>query len=111
MSTFMREPYGEQPVWLGLVLAAADRSKGTRTADKLGLRDAITIGAAQAVALAPGVSRSGVTISAARWLGFDRDSAARVSFLMSLPIIGGAAIGTLIAATLRSLKKRKLAAA
>jgi undecaprenyl-diphosphatase len=76
----------------GLVLAAADRSKGTRTADKLGLRDAITIGAAQAVALAPGVSRSGVTISAARWLGFDRDSAARVSFLMSLPIIGGAVL-------------------
>ena len=40
----------------------------------------------------PGVSRSGVTITAARWLRFDRDSAARLSFLMALPIIGGAGL-------------------
>ena len=48
------------------------------------------LGSAQAVALAPGVSRSGATITAARWRGFSRDAAARLSFLMSLPITGGA---------------------
>lgn len=49
------------------------------------------MGAAQAVALSPGVSRSGITTTAGRWLGFERDAAARLSFLMSLPITGGAA--------------------
>ncbi|MGH9226566.1 MAG: undecaprenyl-diphosphate phosphatase [Acidimicrobiales bacterium] len=76
----------------GLVLAAADRNRGTRTSDEFGVRDAAAMGLAQALALSPGVSRSGVTISAARWRGFDRDSATRLSFLMSLPIIGGAAL-------------------
>ena len=50
----------------------------------------LAIGVAQAVALQPGVSRSGITITAARWLGFERERAARFSFLLSLPIIGGA---------------------
>ena len=48
------------------------------------------LGTAQALALQPGVSRSGVTITAARAMGFDRESAARFSFLLSLPIIAGA---------------------
>jgi len=51
------------------------------------LRDAIVIGCAQALALVPGTSRSGVTISAARILGFDRRDAARYSFLLSVPVI------------------------
>ena len=55
-------------------------------------RDAIVMGVAQAVALQPGVSRAGVTMSASRWLHFDRESAARLSFLMSIPIIAGAAL-------------------
>ncbi|MFN2502940.1 MAG: undecaprenyl-diphosphate phosphatase [Acidimicrobiales bacterium] len=76
----------------GLVLAVADRAKGERKADDFGWRDALVMGAAQAAALSPGVSRSGATISASRWLGFERASAARLSFLMSLPIIGGAAL-------------------
>jgi undecaprenyl-diphosphatase len=76
----------------GLILAAADRLPGKRTADEFGLRDAATMGVLQAMALSPGVSRSGVTITGARWLGFQRDAAARLSFLMSLPIIGGAAL-------------------
>lgn len=76
----------------GLVLAAADRSRSDRPAAEFGLRDAATMGVAQALALSPGVSRSGVTISAGRFLGFDRSSATRLSFLMSLPIIGGAAV-------------------
>ena len=77
-------------VVFGLVLLWADRLHGHRSRDEYGRRDALLTGTAQALALAPGVSRSGVTITAARWLGFDRDAAARLSFLMSLPIIAGA---------------------
>jgi undecaprenyl-diphosphatase len=74
----------------GLVLLWADNLGGRRGADGFRLRDALTLGSAQALALAPGVSRSGATITAARWRGFSRDAAARISFLMSLPITGGA---------------------
>ncbi len=75
----------------GLVLEVADRRPGARPEAAFSLRDALAMGLGQAFALAPGVSRSGVTISAARFLDFDRDAAARLSFLMSLPVIGGAA--------------------
>lgn len=74
----------------GLVLLGADRLGGNREREDYGPRDALLTGIGQALALAPGVSRSGVTITTARWLGFDRDAAARLSFLMSLPIIAGA---------------------
>ena len=73
------------------VLAVADRLKGGRNMDDLTVRDSLLIGVAQAAALAPGVSRSGMTIAAARGLGVDRESAARFSFLASLPLIAGAA--------------------
>jgi undecaprenyl-diphosphatase len=76
----------------GLVLLWADRLQGTRSGDDFRLRDALTMGVVQALALQPGVSRSGVTITAARRLGFGRESAARLSFLMSLPIIAGAGL-------------------
>jgi undecaprenyl-diphosphatase len=76
----------------GLVLLWADRLGGRRTADTFSLRDALLVGAAQCLALVPGVSRSGATITAGRALGFDRDGAARLSFLMSLPIIAGALV-------------------
>jgi undecaprenyl-diphosphatase len=76
----------------GLVLAVADRLPGHRKEQEYGGREAVIMGAAQAVALSPGVSRSGITITAGRWLGFERDAAARLSFLMSLPITGGAAL-------------------
>jgi undecaprenyl-diphosphatase len=76
----------------GLVLLWADRLPGRRAEKEFGLRDALVMGTAQALALQPGVSRSGVTISAARWLAFDRDAAARLSFLMSLPVILGAGL-------------------
>jgi undecaprenyl-diphosphatase len=82
-------------VIFGFVLLWADRLQSTRSAEMgerpFGARDAAVMGIAQAVALQPGVSRSGVTITAGRFLGFDRESAARLSFLMSLPVIGGAA--------------------
>jgi undecaprenyl-diphosphatase len=74
------------------VLLWADRLPGYRPANDFRFRDAVIMGTAQAVALQPGVSRSGVTISAGRWLHFDRDGAARISFLMSLPITGGAGL-------------------
>ena len=77
-------------VVFGVVLFAADRAVARRPTDAFSARDAVLVGMAQALALQPGVSRSGATISMARWLGFDRYAATRISFLMSLPIIAGA---------------------
>jgi undecaprenyl-diphosphatase len=74
----------------GLVLLWADSLGGTRPRESYGARDAALTGFAQAAAFVPGVSRSGATITMARWIGFDRDAAARLSFLMSIPIIAGA---------------------
>jgi undecaprenyl-diphosphatase len=76
----------------GLLLAWADRQTGKRKVDDFRARDALMVGAAQALALNPGTSRSGITMTAARQLGFDRDAAARLSFLMSLPVIAGAVV-------------------
>jgi undecaprenyl-diphosphatase len=76
----------------GLLLAYADRRAQRRDIESIGVRDAVTIGAAQALALAPGVSRSGITITAARLLRIDRDSAARFSFLLLAPITAGAVL-------------------
>lgn len=76
----------------GVVLAAADRLSGDRETDDFRLRDALGLGIGQALALQPGVSRSGITMTVARLLRFDRVSAARLSFLMSLPIIAGAGV-------------------
>jgi undecaprenyl-diphosphatase len=75
-----------------LVLWIADQQPTRRGIDNLGMRDAVIIGTAQAAALAPGVSRSGITISAARFLGLDRDAAARISFLLLVPITLGAVV-------------------
>jgi undecaprenyl-diphosphatase len=78
----------------GLVLAYADRRTGTREIEggeePFGMRDALILGFAQTLALQPGVSRSGITITAARLRGFDRESATRLSFLMALLVVGGA---------------------
>lgn len=78
-------------VFGGLMLIAEKMSK-TRTLDSLNLRDALIIGLAQAVALIPGVSRSGITISAGLFRGLERDASARFSFLLSTPIIAGATL-------------------
>jgi undecaprenyl-diphosphatase len=75
-----------------LVLLWADRRPERRTAADLSLKQALGVGAAQALALVPGVSRSGITISAARFLGLDRDSAARLSFLLLIPTVLGAVL-------------------
>jgi undecaprenyl-diphosphatase len=80
---------------VGLVLAWAERV-GTfrRDLGQISLQDAMLIGFAQAVALVPGTSRSGITISAALFRGVNRPAAARFSFLLSSPIILGAAAKT-----------------
>ena len=66
--------------------------KGTMDAHELTWAKAITIGLAQGVAITPGISRSGSTIAAGLFLGMDREAAARFSFLLSIPAIGGAFI-------------------
>lgn len=76
----------------GLLLLYADRIGGNRPFDSLTWRDATILGLAQACALQPGVSRSGVTVTAARWVGFDRSEAARLVFLMSIPVIAAAGL-------------------
>jgi undecaprenyl-diphosphatase len=76
----------------GLVLWHADRRPEPRHILTARRRDGLIIGLAQAIALAPGTSRSGVTISAARYLGFDRDAAARLSFLLLIPAVAGATV-------------------
>jgi undecaprenyl-diphosphatase len=71
-----------------IIMVLADRfGRRDRIVADVTLRDALIIGCAQALALVPGTSRSGVTISAGRLLGFDRQDAARFSFLLSVPVI------------------------
>ncbi|HVD60592.1 MAG TPA: undecaprenyl-diphosphatase UppP [Gemmatimonadaceae bacterium] len=78
---------------MGIVLWAADRfSRMDRELPAMRWLDALLIGCAQVIALIPGVSRSGSTISTGRLLGFDRQSAAVFSFLMSMPIIAAAVV-------------------
>ena len=74
----------------GVLLAVADRRSGVRTLPEFQRDDALKIGAAQILALNPGTSRSGITMTAARFLGFTRDAAARTSFLMAIPVTAGA---------------------
>lgn len=88
-----------QPWQIAILLAAfavvlylADRRPATRHIDDVDLRHALAVGVAQALALAPGVSRSGVTISAGRFLGLERDSAARLAFLLLIPVTLGAVV-------------------
>jgi undecaprenyl-diphosphatase len=74
------------------VLWLADRRPERKAMDEVGLWGAFGIGCAQALSLMPGVSRSGITISAARFLGLTRDEAARLSFLLLAPITFGAVL-------------------
>lgn len=92
---FFREP--ARIAWclilVSLVMAVAEHwSRRQRGLDSLGWSDALLLGAAQALALAPGVSRSGITIVAALFLGYRREEAARFSFLLSIPAILGATL-------------------
>ena len=79
----------------GVVLWWVDaRSPSDRGMDSIGVRTGLGLGLAQGLALQPGVSRSGITMTAARWIGIDRESAARFSFLLAIPIIAGAGLYT-----------------
>ena len=74
----------------GGLLFVADRRPETKDMSQVGLKAAVGVGLAQSLSLMPGVSRSGITITAGRFLGLDRDSAARFSFLLLVPITLGA---------------------
>ncbi len=78
---------------MGIVLGIADRVGRTdRPLGKLTLKDAVLMGIAQALALIPGVSRSGATISMGRFLGFEREAATRFAFLLAIPAVVGAGL-------------------
>ena len=96
--SFVEEKLG-QPWQIAILLAVfaivlwyADKTPVTRKMEEFDLRTAIGVGCAQALALAPGVSRSGITISAGRYLGLSRDDAARFSFFLYAPVVGGAVV-------------------
>lgn len=94
------EAYFRNPILIAISLAvfsvlmwAVDRfSSKIANIDRMTLGHALFIGCAQAIALVPGVSRSGITIVAGLMAGYTRESAARFSFLLSTPVIGGAAV-------------------
>lgn len=75
-----------------LILGWVDRKAILKDHTQINLKNLLIIGCAQALALMPGVSRSGITITAALFLGFSRPQSARISFLLSAPIIAGAAL-------------------
>ena len=89
-----------QPLIIGILLIAFgaimwvvdSHSKLTKGLDSLRWGHALMVGVAQALALAPGVSRSGVTLTALRGLGLKREEAVRYSFLLSIPVVEGAAL-------------------
>jgi undecaprenyl-diphosphatase len=97
-SDFIDEHLGEpwmiavQLIFFGALLDWADRRPQERPLEGSELKDGLWIGIAQVLALAPGTSRSGITITAARWRGLDRDAAARFSFLLLIPIVAGATL-------------------
>jgi undecaprenyl-diphosphatase len=77
----------------GVILYVVDRTcRSDRDLGSIEPRTGLFLGVAQALALQPGVSRSGVTITAARAIGIDREAAARFSFLLAIPIIAGAGV-------------------
>jgi undecaprenyl-diphosphatase len=84
---------GTMLIVMGLVLGAADRvSANDKVIRDLGLRDAVLMGLAQALALVPGVSRSGATLSMGRFLGYEREAATRYAFLLAIPAVIGAGL-------------------
>jgi undecaprenyl-diphosphatase len=79
-------------IGFGLLLFHADRHPGTHGIEEVGMRHGVLIGLAQSLALSPGVSRSGITMTAGRYLGLSRETAARVSFLLLVPVTAGAVV-------------------
>lgn len=77
---------------VGIVMLVAEKTLQKKGMEMIGFRDALLIGIAQALAIVPGVSRSGITISAGLFMGLKREEAARFSFLLSTPLIAGATL-------------------
>ena len=77
---------------VGFLMLVAEKANKHKDMEKTGFKDAVVIGVAQAFAIIPGVSRSGITISAGLFRGLEREGAARFSFLLSTPIIAGATL-------------------
>ncbi|HWB68729.1 MAG TPA: undecaprenyl-diphosphate phosphatase [Solirubrobacterales bacterium] len=88
------EPWmiGIQLIVFGALLLYVDKMPQRKALQGATIADGLKIGLAQVLALAPGTSRSGITITAGRWLGLDRDAAARFSFLLLIPIVAGATV-------------------
>jgi len=97
-ASFFEDTLGEpwmislQLIFFGALLLYADRLPQRKSLESSTVRDGLYIGLAQILALAPGTSRSGITITAGRYLGLDRDAAARFSFLLLIPVVAGAAL-------------------
>jgi undecaprenyl-diphosphatase len=97
-SSFIEDHLGEpwmiaiQLILFGALLLYADKLPQRKSLEESSIKDGLYIGLAQVLALAPGTSRSGITITAARYLGLDRDAAARFSFLLLIPIVAGATL-------------------
>jgi undecaprenyl-diphosphatase len=90
-----RSPYliGGMLIGIGILMWIAEwRPHGNKSIDRVGWSDGLMIGVSQALALVPGTSRSGITITAGLFRGLTRETAARFSFLLSTPIIAGAAL-------------------
>jgi undecaprenyl-diphosphatase len=95
VETTLRSPYviAVMMIGIGLLLWWAEKTAALKKdMGRLTLADSLTIGTAQALALVPGTSRSGITIAAALFRGLDRTAAARFSFLLSTPILAGACL-------------------
>jgi undecaprenyl-diphosphatase len=88
------EPWmiGVQLIIFGLLLGLADRLPQRVETREVTIRQGLVIGLAQAISLAPGTSRSGITITAGRFLGLTRDAAAKISFLLLVPATAGAVL-------------------
>lgn len=90
VETYLRSPLviASTTLLFGILLGVADRlGRREQTLGALTLKEALLVGLAQAIALIPGTSRSGITLTAGLFLGFKREEAARFSFLLSIPVI------------------------
>jgi len=95
ISTVFRNPalIGVMLIVMGVILYLVDRyAPAGKGMDRVGWKESVWIGVSQAFAMIPGVSRSGITITAGRALGLNRETSARFSFLLSTPIIVGAGL-------------------
>ena len=102
IETVLRSPavIGVMLIVVALLMAAVEKRGGlVRDLNRMSVGDAMAVGCAQALALIPGTSRSGITITTAMFLGITRHSAARFSFLLSTPIILGAGVKAVLDAS------------